>query len=542
MIGVVGNDTNVTFRNFTIDGRDGGLTSGVNVFSGITFIDASSGTIDNMTIRNIGEDSAGGGSGRGVFLLDSSNVTITNSTFSGNERDDVRVAQDATATISSSTFIAKTDLPGSTPEQTREYGVRADGTSNVTITDSVFTGYVSVDPLQPSAAIRGTQDATLEVKNSTFTNNLNAILIGAALTDTVDFALTGPITVNVTATNLADAVAVRGQGDGAFTGAEQIGGSRPTIVFTGGPASNIIQGGVGNDLLAGGPGDDVINGGLGVDTVDYGAASGPVTVNLADGTASGADDTDTLSNIENVRGSIYDDTLTGDGRANLLNGGAGGDTMVGGGDNDTYIVDSSFDTVIEMDGEGTADLVQSSVSFSLLGQEIENLTLTGTANITATGNEDANTLTGNNGANTLKGLDGNDTLHGLGGKDILVGGAGRDTLYGDLGADTFDFNLTSESVRGADHDTVYFNRSQGDKIDLSTINADSDLADTSGGATMDIQSFRWTASGGSGAFVANVDGQLRFANGLLQGDTNGDRIADIEIRIIGALQIGDVIL
>jgi len=77
---------------------------------------------------------------------------------------------------------------------------------------------------------------------------------------------------------------------------------------------------------------------------------------------------------------------------------------------------------------------------------------------------------------------------------------------------------------------------------LSTINADSDLADTSGGATMDIQSFRWTASGGSGAFVANVDGQLRFANGLLQGDTNGDRIADIEIRIIGALQIGDVIL
>jgi Ca2+-binding RTX toxin-like protein len=356
----------VTFKNFTIDGRDGDLTSGVNVFSGITFVDDSVGNIENMTIRNIGEDSAGGGSGRGVFLLDSSNVTITNSDFSGNERDDVRVAQSATATIIDSTFTAKTDLAGSTPEQTREYGVRADGDSNVTVTGSTFTGYVSVDRLQPSAAIRGTQNATLTVSNSTFINNLNAILAGAALTDSVDLKLTGPITVDVNdATNLADAVAVRGQGEGAFIGAHQINqttGNRSTVIFTGGEGPNTIQGGKGNDQLAGGAGndqlaggagkdqisgdggndllaggldDDALDGGTGVDTADYTGASGAVTVDLSLGISSGADGADTLSFIENVRGSIHDDTLTGDGKANLLNGGAGRDAMAGGGDNDT---------------------------------------------------------------------------------------------------------------------------------------------------------------------------------------------------------------
>jgi Ca2+-binding RTX toxin-like protein len=559
MIGV-SSGAEVTFRDFTIDGRDDGLTSGVKVFSGITFVGTSSGNIENMTIKNIGEDSAGGGSGRGVFLLDSSEVTITNSTFSGNERDDVRVAQDATAIIIGSTFIAKTDLPGSTPEQTREYGVRADGTSNVTITNSNFTGYVSVDPLQPSAAIRGTQNAKLEVSGSTFTNNLNAILIGAALTDTVDLVLTGPITVNVTATNLADAVAVRGQGEGAFIGANQINqttGNRSTVIFTGGDGPNIIQGGKGDDQLAGGAGEDrvsggggndllagglhndILNGGDGVDTADYSAASGAVTVNLALGISSGAHGADTLSLIENVRGSVFGDTLTGDDGANLLNGGAGRDTMAGGKDNDTYIVDNALDTVTEYAGEGI-DLIQSSVSFSL-GRHVDNLTLTGTANINATGNGDANILTGNNGANTLSGLGENDTLRGSGGRDILVGGAGSDTMFGDAGADTFDFNLTSEST-AANRDTVHFFRTHGDRIDLSTINADSDIADSSGGATMDIQSFRWTSSGGTGAFVANVDGQLRFADGRLQGDTNGDKIADIEIQIVGTLYTGDVIL
>ena len=74
--------------------------------------------------------------------------------------------------------------------------------------------------------------------------------------------------------------------------------------------------------------------------------------------------------------------------------------MVGGTGNDTYVVDSSGDVVTESSTTGGTDTVQSSVSYTL-GANVENLTLTGTGNINATGNTGDNTLTGNAGNNIL---------------------------------------------------------------------------------------------------------------------------------------------
>ena len=123
--------------------------------------------------------------------------------------------------------------------------------------------------------------------------------------------------------------------------------------------------------------------------------------------------------------------LTGLGGNDTLNGGAGADWMLGGTGNDTYVVDNVGDVVTELDGEGT-DTIQSSMSFSLAGLAfVENLTLTGTAALSGTGNALDNIIIGNSGANVLTGLDGADTLNGGAGADQMFGGTGNDTYVVD---------------------------------------------------------------------------------------------------------------
>ena len=75
--------------------------------------------------------------------------------------------------------------------------------------------------------------------------------------------------------------------------------------------------------------------------------------------------------------------------------------MIGGTGNDTYVVNNAGDVVTEALNEGT-DMVQSSITYTL-GTNVENLTLTGSANIDGTGNGDANVITGNSGNDTLDG-------------------------------------------------------------------------------------------------------------------------------------------
>ncbi len=188
------------------------------------------------------------------------------------------------------------------------------------------------------------------------------------------------------------------------------------------------------DLAAGGfPFQAVWDAG-GVDTMDLSGFGDGQILDLNPGAFS---DIDGLYNftiafgavIENAVGGSGDDSLIGNEAANDLDGGAGDDILMGGGGDDTYVVDSDADQVIEGSGGGT-DTVQSSLSYTL-GNNVENLTLTGGANISGTGNELANVLTGTSG---------DDTLNGVGGNDTLTGGAGNDTLDGGDGTDVAVFS------------------------------------------------------------------------------------------------------
>jgi len=132
-------------------------------------------------------------------------------------------------------------------------------------------------------------------------------------------------------------------------------------------------------------------------------------------------------------GNEVSNTLTGGAGNDLLDGGAGADSLNGGLGDDIYVVDVAADVVTELANEGT-DTVQSSISY-VLGENVENLTLTGTAAINATGNSLGNVITGNVAANVLTGGAGNDTLDGGAGVDTLVGGTGDDTYVVDVAGD-----------------------------------------------------------------------------------------------------------
>lgn len=106
--------------------------------------------------------------------------------------------------------------------------------------------------------------------------------------------------------------------------------------LVGGDGANALSGGDGDDLLDGGKGADSLNGGQGSDTVDYSAATKSVSVDLKEGTATGFG-TDTLSGIENVKGSDEGDVLSGSGVQNTLLGRGGDDEVQGSGGRDTVV-------------------------------------------------------------------------------------------------------------------------------------------------------------------------------------------------------------
>jgi Ca2+-binding RTX toxin-like protein len=221
-----------------------------------------------------------------------------------------------------------------------------------------------------------------------------------------------------------------------------------------------------------------------------------------------------LAGNDTLNGGAGDDHLFGGVGKDKLDGGVGADELVGGLDDDTYIVDNVGDTIVELAGEGTADSVQASVSYTLAG-EVENLTLTGAAALDGTGNALANKLIGNAAANHLYGLDGNDTLSGGAGDDILEGGAGADKLDGGIGVDRMLGGLGDDSYTVDDTRDVIVELAGGG-VDTVTASATYTLA-----AEVDNLTLSGTAAlDGTGNELANKITGNAAANHLYGLDGN----------------------
>jgi Ca2+-binding RTX toxin-like protein len=375
---------------------------------------------------------------------------------------------------------------------------------------------------------------------------------GGAWIDTVDTSRwSGDYFVDLQsgATNQAGKSFVNFDNVDAGAGNDTLLGTSGNNTLNGAAGNDVIGGRAGQDVLLGGLGVDVLNGGSGNDEL-YGAGQSP---------ADGDDTLDGGSGDDYLSGQGGNDVLLGGIGNDTLEGGIGQDTMAGHAGNDFYFVDDVGDEVHEALGNGL-DGVQAVIDF-VLPRNVENLELgvrNSRAVIDGTGNTLDNVISGTWGKNTIRGRDGNDLLVGLGhadtllggngadrleggtsadrlhggnGDDILIGGRNRDFLTGGAGSDTFSF---------ADGDFLHpswsrpetiedFRQSEMDRIDLGQVDADRTIGWD--------QAFAFI---GSDDFTG-VAGQLRYhqsgGNTYVEGDTNGDGVADFDIRLYGLIDL-----
>ncbi|MCC8995612.1 MAG: hypothetical protein LM517_00830 [Nitrosomonas sp.] len=219
-------------------------------------------------------------------------------------------------------------------------------------------------------------------------------------------------------------------------------------IIYGQAGNDYIDGGDGNDFIYGGLGNDELYGGYGTDQIDGGSGNDYIASDGDGGNYLGGD------------GNDYMNSAIGS-WSETLDGGTGNDTI----DHSWWFGDYIFDMKTGLTNN--------------YGQKYSNFenVIMGDGNDAVVGTNGNNIMYGGYGNDNLNAMGGNDTVYGGYGDDLIGGGIGKDLLDGGAGADTFKYLYINGSPNNSSRDTIqYFNYSEGDKIDISGIDANVNVA------------------------------------------------------------------
>lgn len=442
-------------------------------------------------------------------------------------------------------------------------------TVNLSLTTAQNTGGAGIDTLTSMEALIGSRfndTLTGSSGNNTIEGGAgNDVMDGGAGTDTASYiGASAGVSVSLAISGPQNTI---GAGIDTLLNFENLIGSAYNDVLTGNGGDNSFTGGSGNDF---------IDGGIGTDTASYSTASSAVRVNLNIQTAQntlGAG-SDTLISIENVIGSAYNDTITGNGSDNLIDGGAGNDTLDGGAGTDivnytnassAVTVNLSLTTAQNTGGAGIDTLKNfesingSAFNDTLTGNDANNVILGGAGDDVIDGGAGSDTAsyagatsavtvnlslsgpqnTGGAGTDTLINMESligssfNDTLIGTSGNNSIEGGAGNDYMDGGVGSDVVTFNkatagvtaslaiTTAQNTGGAGIDTILnFENISGSKYnDVISGNSGNNIINGGNGADT------LTGGGGNDTFIYSFASySWYYAADLITDLSVGDRL------------------
>lgn len=496
-----GTDTISTALGFTLpDNVENLILTGASNIGGVG--NALNNTLTGNSASNTLDGGAGadilqGGAGNDVYIIDNVGDTIVETTGT----DFVQ---------SSVTFTLAANVENLTLTGTGNINGTGNATGNTLVGNS---GNNRLDGLGGADSMTGgAGDDTFVVNHAGDTvSETTAAGTDAGGTDTVESSLTFTLGANLENLTLTAGNNINGTGN---TLANTLIGNGGNNTLDGGAGADTMNGGAGNDIyIVDNAGDIVADMAGGVDLVQS-----SVSFTLALG----------LENLTLTGGGPADGT--GNAAANTITGNSANNILSGLGGNDTYFVQNTGDSVIEGAGGGI-DTVHSSVNFTISDDDVENLTLSGSSSINATGNASNNILTGNTGNNILTGHAGNDTyfVQNAGDSVVEAVGEGSDTVNSSVSFTLSDHvenliltgaNLTgtgnalANEITGGDGNDTLIGLGGGD-----TLNG--------GGGTGDTASY---AASGAGVVVV-----LSGAAGV-GGDADGDILTNIE-NLVGSAHI-----